>query len=152
MFFPSWSPLPRDQAVRKACTLVMIVLACGSWPASAAAASRSVAVRWMAFPGEGLKVAVALDKALAEVPLGTRKRVTFKFTNLSSKRVSFNAVHTVDPDEAAKHLSKTVCFCSVKQTLAPHETKELPVVYTVNSRLPVDISDIVVSYRLVRVK
>ncbi len=133
-------------------SLALILLACGSWPAFAAPASRSVAVRWMAFPGEGMKVAVALDKPIADVPLGTRKQVKFKFTNLSSKRVSFNAVHTVDPDEAAKHLSKAICFCSVKQTLAPHETREMPVVYTVNSRLPLDISDIVVSYRLVRVK
>ncbi|MBM3268247.1 MAG: cytochrome c oxidase assembly protein [Candidatus Sericytochromatia bacterium] len=117
----------------------------------AASEARSVSVRWLGFAPKELKVAIAPDRPFSEVPLGKSRTVRFKFTNLGGARVAFKALHTVDPGEAEKHLSKTVCFCFENQTLGPHETKELPVDYTINRRLPADISDIVVSYRLVSI-
>jgi cytochrome c oxidase assembly protein subunit 11 len=133
----------------RAVILVAAEIAALQLPAPAASAGRTVSVRWVAKAAKGLPVAVSPDKSLVATPLGSRRKVSFKFTNLSGRRLSFRSEHAVAPDEAEKHLSKTVCFCFEIQTLLPRETKVLPVVYAVSTRLPADVSDIVVSYRLV---
>jgi cytochrome c oxidase assembly protein subunit 11 len=120
-------------------------------PAEAAqsAKPRSVSVRWLGLSPQNLKVTVVPVTPLIDTPLGVTKEARFRFQNRSSRPVSFKAVHAVDPGEADKFLSKTVCFCFTRQTLRPRETKLLPVKYAINAKLPTDISDLVVSYTLV---
>ena len=121
----------------------------GASAANSAKPDRSVSVRWLGSAGKNLKVKVVPATPLIETPLGVRKEARFRFQNVSDRPVSFKAIHNVDPGQAEKYVSKTVCFCFSRQTLKPREIKELPIWYTINEKLPSDISDMVISYSLV---
>ena len=56
------------------------------------------------------------------------------------------AVASYGPIEAGKHFQKLECFCFSDQTLAPHEVREMPVVFRVSPDLDKETGTISVSY------
>ena len=58
------------------------------------------------------------------------------------------ARHIDQPRElAAKYLDVIQCFCFIRETLAPGEEKELPLVFRVDLDVPRDIKEFVVTYQ-----
>jgi cytochrome c oxidase assembly protein subunit 11 len=68
------------------------------------------------------------------VHLGENKLAFFRATNLSDRTLTGRALFNVLPEAAGPYFSKLECFCFKNQTLAPGQSAEFPVVYTVDHR------------------
>jgi cytochrome c oxidase assembly protein subunit 11 len=56
------------------------------------------------------------------------------------------AVPSVSPGQAAQHFEKLDCFCFSQQTLAPGETRELPLTFIVKPEIDESIRTVTLSY------
>jgi len=72
--------------------------------------------------------------------------------NASSVPVTGQAVASYGPQLAGEYFKKLDCFCFTQQTLAPGETRRMPVVFMVDSRLPKDVNTIALSYTFFQVE
>jgi cytochrome c oxidase assembly protein subunit 11 len=70
--------------------------------------------------------------------IGETKVAVFKVTNHSDKPVTGRAVFNVVPEQAAVYFHKLSCFCFSDQTLQPHQTVEMPVLYFVDPKYATD--------------
>lgn len=77
---------------------------------------------------------------------GEINEAVFVAVNLSDVAVTGQAVPSVAPQQASLFFNKTECFCFTRQTLAPHETKEMIVRFVVGTDLPKKISILTLSY------
>jgi cytochrome c oxidase assembly protein subunit 11 len=66
--------------------------------------------------------------------------------NRSDRAIVGQAIPSVSPGLAAQHFDKLDCFCFAQQTLAPGETKELPLTFIVNPKIDRDIRTITLAY------
>lgn len=84
---------------------------------------------------KGLPVTLQPNASLQTVHVDQRSQNTFTFTNNSDQTVRFRAIHDIFPADAATHMALIQCFCFNDQTMGPHETKTLPVIYQMNQGL-----------------
>jgi cytochrome c oxidase assembly protein subunit 11 len=77
---------------------------------------------------------------------GKIETVVFMAKNITSQAVTGRAVPSVTPGIGAANLKKIECFCFVNQTLQPGEEKEMPLRFFVSPDLPVDVTDMTLSY------
>jgi cytochrome c oxidase assembly protein subunit 11 len=77
---------------------------------------------------------------------GELHQAIYRVRNVSDKAIVGQAVPSVSPGLAARHFEKLDCFCFAQQTLAPGETKELPVTFIVNPDIDKDIRTITLAY------
>lgn len=77
-------------------------------------------------------------QASQTVHFGENKLAFFRATNISDKTLTGRALFNVLPEAAGPYFSKLECFCFKNQTLAPGESAEFPVVYTVDHRFADD--------------
>jgi cytochrome c oxidase assembly protein subunit 11 len=73
---------------------------------------------------------------------------TFVATNLTDREKIAQAVPSVAPPIAAKHLKKIDCFCFTTQAFEPKETRDLLVRFVVDRALPDYVDTITLSYTL----
>jgi cytochrome c oxidase assembly protein subunit 11 len=73
-------------------------------------------------------------QARQTVHFGENKLAFFRATNTSNKTLTGRAIYNVLPEAAGPYFSKLECFCFKNQTLAPGQSAEFPVVYTVDHR------------------
>jgi cytochrome c oxidase assembly protein subunit 11 len=73
-----------------------------------------------------------------EAKIGETKLAFFKVTNTSDKPVTGRAVYNVLPEEAGAHFQKLQCFCFEEQTIGPHQTVEMPVLYFIDPKYASD--------------
>jgi cytochrome c oxidase assembly protein subunit 11 len=66
--------------------------------------------------------------------------------NTSDHAIVGNAVPSVAPARASGYFSKTECFCFTAQTLAPGESRDMPVRFIVDPKLPDNVHTITLSY------
>jgi cytochrome c oxidase assembly protein subunit 11 len=66
---------------------------------------------------------------------GDTATVFFKVTNQSSQPITATAAYNVTPDQVGAFFNKISCFCFSEQTLGPHESAELPVVFYLDPAL-----------------
>jgi cytochrome c oxidase assembly protein subunit 11 len=78
------------------------------------------------------------EQASQTVHLGENKLAFFRATNLTGKTLTGRALFNVLPEAAGPYFSKLECFCFKNQTLAPGQSAEFPVVYTVDHRYAQD--------------
>lgn len=79
---------------------------------------------------------------------GQNTKVAYFAENESSKTMIVQAVPSVSPSFAAKHLKKTECFCFTQQSLKPRQTMEMPLLFHLDSDLPKNIKAVTLSYTL----
>lgn len=72
--------------------------------------------------------------------------VSYVAVNKTSNAVTGQAVPSVAPGKAAQYFSKMECFCFTRQTLEPGETKEMPLRFIIDPKLPEDVRTISLSY------
>lgn len=77
---------------------------------------------------------------------GQIESVVFIAKNITNKVVSGRAVPSVTPGIGAANLKKIECFCFVDQSLQPGEEKEMPLRFFVSPELPVDVTEMTLSY------
>jgi cytochrome c oxidase assembly protein subunit 11 len=77
---------------------------------------------------------------------GQIETVIFMAKNITSEVIAGQAVPSVTPGKASTHLKKIECFCFVKQSLNPGETKEMPLRFFISPELPDDIKELTLSY------
>jgi len=70
----------------------------------------------------------------------------FRAENLRDAALTGQAVPSVAPGLAAKHLRKIECFCFTQQDFGPLEARDMPVVFMIEPELPEHIDTLTLSY------
>lgn len=81
-----------------------------------------------------------------QVHPGQLAQVTYVIRNESTRAIAGQAIPSYGPKDAAEHFRKLECFCFTKQVLQPGESREMPVVFVVDSKLPKEIPVVTLSY------
>ena len=74
--------------------------------------------------------------------------VNFLAKNNTAKTMTVQAIPSVTPVQAAQFLVKIQCFCFEQQTLGPGESIKMPVVFLIESELPVKYATLTLGYSL----
>jgi cytochrome c oxidase assembly protein subunit 11 len=72
--------------------------------------------------------------------------VTYRVENTRDTTVIGQAVPSYGPQHAGGYVKKLDCFCFKQQTFAPHEVREMPVVFVLDKALPEDVNTLTLSY------
>lgn len=72
--------------------------------------------------------------------------VTYRVENTRDTTVIGQAVPSYGPQHAGGYVKKLDCFCFKQQTFAPHEIREMPVVFVLDKTLPEDVNTVTLSY------
>jgi cytochrome c oxidase assembly protein subunit 11 len=84
--------------------------------------------------------------ATLQVHPGEVATVMYEFRNRQDRTMAAQAIPSYAPRQAAAHFSKIECFCFNEYTLAPGESKQWPVTFVVDPKLPRDVTTITLSY------
>lgn len=99
---------------------------------------RTIQVRLDANIDPGMPLVFKPEAISREVRLGETSIAYYALTNSSSQPISAVASYNVTPHKAGVYFQKIECFCFEVQTLAPGETRQLPVIYYVDPALSED--------------
>jgi cytochrome c oxidase assembly protein subunit 11 len=86
-----------------------------------------------------------VDKSV-EVHPGAITTVNYRVTNTLPYATTGRAVPSFAPVEAGIYFSKIECFCFSNQTLQAGESRDMPVTFFVDTKLPKNIGSISLSY------
>jgi cytochrome c oxidase assembly protein subunit 11 len=81
-----------------------------------------------------------------EVHPGELTTVMYEFTNIQDRTMVAQAIPSYAPMQAMAHFNKVQCFCFNEYTMKAGETKQWPVVFVIDSKLPKDVNTITLSY------
>jgi cytochrome c oxidase assembly protein subunit 11 len=81
-----------------------------------------------------------------EIHPGALTTVSYEVHNTQNRPVTGQAIPSYGPQLAAQYFKKMECFCFTQQTLAPGETRDMPIVFVIDSNLPRDVNTITLSY------
>ena len=86
------------------------------------------------------------EQASMQVRVGEQYAAAYFARNEAGRAIVGSATPSVAPARASKYFNKTECFCFTAQTLAPGESRDMPVRFIVDPALPDDINTITLSY------
>ena len=81
-----------------------------------------------------------------DVHPGEMATVMYEFRNTQGRTMTAQAIPSYAPKQAAPHFNKLECFCFNEYTLAPGESRQWPVVFVIDPKLPKDVKTITLSY------
>jgi cytochrome c oxidase assembly protein subunit 11 len=81
-----------------------------------------------------------------QVHPGELTTVMYRFRNAQNRTMAAQAIPSYAPMQAMAHFNKLECFCFNEYTLQAGESKEWPVVFYIDPRLPKDVKTITLSY------
>ena len=81
-----------------------------------------------------------------QVHPGEMTTVMYEFKNIQNRTMAAQAIPSYAPMQASAHFNKLECFCFNEYVLAPGESKQWPVVFVVDPKLPKDVTTITLSY------
>jgi cytochrome c oxidase assembly protein subunit 11 len=85
-------------------------------------------------------------QAKIDVHPGEVTTVMYEFRNRQNRTMAAQAFPSYAPNVAMAHFKKLECFCFTEHVLKPGETKQWPVVFVVDRKLPKDVRTITLSY------
>jgi cytochrome c oxidase assembly protein subunit 11 len=156
--------LARDAIVAAVCGLVVVLMVGASYAAvpfynwfcratgfngttqvatsapSAAPLDRKIAIRFDSNVASGLPWKFEPEKTEIEVKIGEVVTAFYTVTNQSARTTTGQAAYNVAPLTIGAYFQKINCFCFTEQTMAPGESREMPVVFYVDPAV-VDDSD-----------
>ena len=100
--------------------------------------SRSITVRFDANVGAGLSWRFEPEQRSIETHLGEVVTVYYRATNLSQQETGAQAAYNVAPTTVGSYFTKINCFCFSEQHLGPGETRDMAVVFYVDTELAAD--------------
>lgn len=83
-----------------------------------------------------------------EVHPGEAKLVYFYAENKTGHGITVQAIPSITPNDAARFLKKTECFCFTQQFFSEKEKADMPVYFFVEPSVPKEIKEITLSYTL----
>ena len=81
-----------------------------------------------------------------QVHPGEMTTVMYAFRNTQNRTMAAQAIPSYAPMQAGAHFNKVECFCFNEYILKPGESKQWPVVFYVDAKLPKDVTTITLSY------
>ena len=81
-----------------------------------------------------------------DVHPGQIATVMYEFRNRQNRTMAAQAIPSYAPNVAMGHFKKIECFCFTEHLLKPGESKQWPVTFVIDSRLPKDVRTITLSY------
>ena len=81
-----------------------------------------------------------------DVHPGEMTTVMYEFTNIQNRTMVAQAIPSYAPMQAMAYFNKVQCFCFNEYTMKAGETKQWPVVFVIDSKLPKDVTTITLSY------
>jgi cytochrome c oxidase assembly protein subunit 11 len=109
---------------------------------------RLVTVEFLTTVNGGLPWQFAAEQQRLRVHPGKLYTVNFSARNPQNHAVVAQAVPSVAPWSAAKHLKKTECFCFQRQPFAAGEQKHLPMRFMLDPELPPEVDTVTLSYTM----
>lgn len=100
--------------------------------------SRIISVRLDSNIEPGMALVFKPEQISRDVRLGETSVAYYSLTNTSAQPISAVASYNVTPHKAGVYFQKLECFCFTVQTLAPGETRQLPVIYYIDPALSED--------------
>jgi cytochrome c oxidase assembly protein subunit 11 len=85
-------------------------------------------------------------KSSLQVHPGELVTIVYEIANQESRPLIGQAIPSYAPQQAALYFKKLECFCFKQQDLGPRQTKEFPVVFVIDPKLPQDVKNITLSY------
>jgi cytochrome c oxidase assembly protein subunit 11 len=85
---------------------------------------------------------------MVEVHPGERKLVYFYAENLTGHDITVQAIPSITPNDAARFMKKTECFCFTQQYFFKTEKADMPVYFFIEPAVSKDIKEITLSYTL----
>jgi cytochrome c oxidase assembly protein subunit 11 len=118
---------------------------------------RNVTVRFDSNVAGGLPWKFEPEQTEVEVKIGEVKTIFYKVTNQSARTTIGQAAYNVAPLTVGSYFEKINCFCFTEQTMAPGETRDMPVVFYVDKSIIKDrdndtLNTITLSYTFYPVK
>ena len=83
---------------------------------------------------------------------GEMATVMYEFRNKQDRAMAAQAIPSYAPKQATAHFNKLECFCFNEYTLAPGESRQWPVVFVIDPKLPKDVTTITLSYTFFEVQ
>lgn len=109
-------------------------------------ADREVRIEFVASVARGAPWRFAPTVSSMRVHPGQIYTAYFHAENLRDEAFTGQAVPSVAPGLAAKHLRKIECFCFTQQEFEPREARDMPVVFMIEPELPEHIDTLTLSY------
>jgi cytochrome c oxidase assembly protein subunit 11 len=104
----------------------------------AAPLARKIAVRFDSNVAGGLPWKFEPEQTEIEVRIGEVTTVFYTVTNQSARTTTGQAAYNVAPLTVGSYFEKINCFCFTEQTMAPGETRQMPVVFYVDPSIVKD--------------
>ena len=106
--------------------------------------------RWITIEFDGNSRGLPWDfrplQRSVKVHPGQLVQVMFEARNTAGALVVGQAIASYGPQVAGEYVKKIECFCFKRQELKPNETRQMPLQFVVDARLPKDVSVITFSY------
>lgn len=109
--------------------------------------SRSVTMEFLVATDKALPWDFRYETPALKVSPGQITRTTFYVQNREQRAIVGRAVPSISPNEAARYVKKTECFCFREQQLAAGEGKAMPMIFYVDPALPKHITTVTLSYK-----
>jgi cytochrome c oxidase assembly protein subunit 11 len=100
--------------------------------------ARKIAVRFDSNVAGGLPWKFEPEQNEVEVRIGEVTTIFYKVTNQSARSTTGQAAYNVAPLTVGSYFEKINCFCFTEQTMAPGETRQMPVVFYVDPSIVKD--------------
>jgi len=97
-----------------------------------ALSTRTIVVRFNTDKEPSLPWRFEPKQPAVTVHFGEQSLAYFEATNLSDQPIVGHATFNVTPDVAGRYFDKIQCFCFSEESLAPHQTAEMPVLFFVD--------------------
>jgi cytochrome c oxidase assembly protein subunit 11 len=110
------------------------------------ASTRVVSLDFLATSNSGMPWEFKSITKHSDIRIGEINKAVYYVRNKSNETIVGQAVAIVSPAWAGEYLDKIECFCFTEQTLAPGESKEMPVRFMVRKDLPPEVHAMVLSY------
>jgi len=109
-------------------------------------AARTITVQFDANLRDALPWVFRPLQTTAQIHPGQFVQVMYEVRNDSDQAVLAQAVPSYAPQAAALYFRKLECFCFTQQSLGPHETRQMPVVFLIDLTIPGDMPTVTLSY------
>lgn len=110
--------------------------------------SRTITVEFVTTMNEETPWEFYPMKTRVDMHPGGSVRTAYYARNLTDKPMVIQAIPSISPGKAARHVKKLECFCFTRQPLGPHETAELPLTFILGSDVPDDVNTMTLAYTL----
>lgn len=113
--------------------------------------NREVTIQFTAHVARGMPWEFRPVENQLRVRVGQLYTTEYYVRNRATQRVTGQAVPSVAPGLAARHLNKVECFCFTQQALDGGAEMNMPVQFYISTDLPEDVKTLSLSYTLFRV-